>query len=136
MLHSARWRGLLTRAVTLAGLLGLTLCATAAAIRPATDGTRSAIERVVAPAFAFPVPERCLLVLVTTKDDGNWGTVGLNLQNLHSCTRWAFNGVAIAHRVGGRWDYVGGGSADIPCGRLGIAVAVRLCLLLSCAFVR
>src|SRR5947209_6651889 len=129
----ARWRGLSTRAVTLAAILGVLLSATAAASRVATDGTRSAIERVVAPAFAFAVPQRCLVVLVTTKDGGNWGTVGLNLQNLRSCTRWAFNGVAIAHRVAGRWEYVGGGSADVPCGRLGIPVAVRVDLRLPCA---
>jgi len=133
MHDSPRWRGLLTRALTLAGLLGLTLSATAAASQLATDGTRTAIERVVAPAFAFAVPERCLLVRVTTDDGGNWGTAGLNLQNLGSCARWAFNGVAIAHRVGGRWEYVGGGSADIPCGGLGVPVAVRLDLRLPCA---
>jgi hypothetical protein len=133
MYDSARWPRLVTRAVTIAAILGVLLPASAAASRPATDGTRTAIERVVAPAFAFAVPQRCLLVLVTTKDGGNWGTVGFNLHNLHSCARWAFNGVAIAHHVGGRWQYLGGGSADIPCGRLGIPVAVRLDLRLPCA---
>jgi hypothetical protein len=119
--------------VTLATILGVTLSATAAASRLATDGTRTAIERAVAPAVASGVPQRCLLALLTTKDGGDWGTVGFNEHNLHSCIRWAFNGVSIAHRIGGRWQYVASGSADIPCGRLGIPVAVRVDLRLPCA---
>lgn len=133
MCGSVRWRELVTRAVTLAMILGVLLSATASASRPATDGTRTAIERAVARAVAFAVPQRCLLALVTTKDGGAWGTLGFNEQNLRSCVHWAFNGVSIAHRVSGRWRYVVSGSADIPCGRLGIPVAVRLDLRLPCA---
>jgi hypothetical protein len=133
MCDSARRLRLVTRAVSLAAILGVLLPATATASRPATDGTRTAIERAVAPAFAFAGPQRCLLVLVTTEDGGDWGTVGPSANNVRSCARWAFNGVAIAHRVGGHWEYVGVGSADIPCGRLGIPVAVRLDLRLPCA---
>ena len=58
------------------------LSATAAASRVATDGTRSAIERVVAPAFAFAVPQRCLVVLVTTKDGGSGLGLSLALRAL------------------------------------------------------
>jgi hypothetical protein len=131
MCDTARRRDLVTRAVTLAAILGVLLPAAAAASRLATDGTRTAIERAVAPAFDGP--QRCVLVLVTSKDGGNWGTFSFNGNNLGSCTHWAFNGVDIAHRVRGRWQNVTSGSADIPCGRLGIPVAVRLDLHLPCA---
>lgn len=105
--------------------------AVAVARRIVTGNTKTAIVRLV--PTALPTPQRCLVVYVTTKDGGNWATVGFNKAMLHSCIRWAADGVAIAHRVDGRWRYVASGSADIPCGRLGIPVAVRNDLTLPCA---
>jgi hypothetical protein len=59
--------------------------------------------------------------------------MGFDLAKLHSCLKWAANGVAIDHRVNGRWRWVASGSAEMPCGRLGIPVAVREDLRLPCA---
>ena len=69
---------------------------------------------------------------MTTKDGGNWATVGFNGVHYRSCGRWGFNGVVILRRARGRWDYVTAGSAMLPCGRLGIPVAVRQDLHLPC----
>jgi hypothetical protein len=102
--------------------------AAAVASRAATGRTRMAILRAVDPGY--PGPQRCLLVRVTTKDGGNWATVGFNPVN--SCAQWGFNGVNIAHRVRGRWRNVTSGSAMIPCGRYGIPPAVRRDLGLPC----
>jgi len=131
MCDSARSWVRVWRAVTSASILVLVLATTATASRLARDGTRTAIERAAAPAL--DAPQRCLLVLVTSKDGGNWGTVSFNEHNQRSCARWAFDGVGIAQRVRGRWENVTSGSADIPCGRLGIPVAVRSDLRLPCA---
>lgn len=120
--------GRLTIALTLAVMLAAP--AGAVAKRIVTGSTKMAIVRTV--PTALPTPLRCLVVYVTTKDGGNWATMGFNNAMLHSCIRWAANGVAIVHRVDGRWRFVGAGSAEIPCGRLGIPVAVRQDLGLPC----
>ncbi len=119
----------LTIALTFAVMLAVP--GGAVARRIVTGSTKTAIVRTV--QTALPTPQRCLVVYVTTKDGGNWATVGFNNAMLHSCIRWAANGVAIAHRINGRWRYVASGSAEIPCGRLGIPVAVRADLTLPCA---
>lgn len=118
-------------AIALSLAVALVAPAVAVARQLVTGSTKTAIVQVV--PTALPTPQRCLIVFVTTKNGGNWATVGFNNAMLHSCIRWASNGVAIAHRVDGRWKYVGAGSADIPCGRLGIPVAVRQDLSLPCA---
>jgi hypothetical protein len=78
------------------------------------------------------IPEHCLFAQVTTKDGGNWAEVGFNGPQYRSCERWGFNGVVILRRTRGRWHYVTAGSALLPCGRLGIPVAVRQDLHLPC----
>lgn len=118
------------RIITTVFVVGLLVPAVAVARRVATGSTRTAIERAV--ASAFNAPQRCVLVYVTTKDRGNWGTMSFNPANERSCEGWQFNGVDIAHRAHGRWQSVTSGSAEIPCGRLGIPVAVRLDLDLPC----
>jgi hypothetical protein len=120
--------GRLTIALTLAVMLAVP--AVAVARRSVAGSTKTAIVRVV--PTALPTPQRCLVVYVTTKDGGNWATMGFNNAMLHSCIRWAANGVAIVHRGDGRWRFVGAGSGEIPCGRLGIPVAVREDLGLPC----
>jgi hypothetical protein len=95
-----------------------------------TGSSEATIARTV--PTALHTPQRCLVVYVTTVDGGNWATMGFNNAMLHSCIRWAANGVAIVHRVDGRWRFLGAGSGDIPCGRLGIPVAVRSDLILPC----
>lgn len=116
--------------ITLMIAVGLVVPAVAVASRAATGSTRTAIERAVAPAYSGP--QRCRLVDVTTKDGGNWATMSFNPANERSCGRWAFNGVDIAHRARGRWHNVTSGSAQIPCGRIGVPVAVRRDLHLPC----
>jgi hypothetical protein len=117
---------------TIALTLAVMLVAPGAAVarRIVTGSTKTAIVRTV--PTALPTPQRCLVVYVTTEDGGDWATMSFNNAMLHSCIRWAADGVAIAHRVNGRWRYVASGSADIPCGRLGIPVAVRKDLTLPC----
>jgi hypothetical protein len=121
------------RIITIIIVLGLVLPAVAAARRVATGSTRNAIDRVSAPQLPRGIPERCLSGQVTTKDGGNWAKVGFNVPDYRSCGRWGFNGVVIVRRTGGLWEYVTGGSALIPCGQLGIPVAVRQDLHLPCA---
>ena len=118
--------------LTIALALAVMLVAPGAAVarQIVTGSTKTAIVRTV--PTALPTPQRCLVVYVTTRDGGNWATMGFNNAMLHSCIRWASNGVAIVHRVGGRWRYVGAGSSEIPCGRLGIPVGVRTDLGLPC----
>jgi hypothetical protein len=118
------------RIVTIIIALGLAVPAIAVASRVATGSTRIGIERAVAPAYEGP--QRCLLVEVTTKHGGNWATMSFNLAKERSCDGWQFNGVDIAHRTHGHWHNVTSGSARIPCGRLGIPVAVRQDLHLPC----
>jgi hypothetical protein len=117
--------------ITLAIAVGLVVPGFAMASRVATGSTRTAIERASGMQLAR-VPQRCLLVEVTTKDGGNWATVGFNGAHYRSCTRWGFNGVDIVHRARGRWRYVTSGSADVPCGQFGVPVAVRGDLHLPC----
>jgi hypothetical protein len=112
--------------------VGLVVPAVAVASRVATGRTRTAIERAAAPMLSGGIPQRCLLVEVTTKDGGNWATVAFNAVNYRSCGRWGFNGVDIEHRARRTWHYVTSGSALIPCGRLGIPIAVRRDLHLPC----
>jgi hypothetical protein len=118
--------------ITITIVLGLVMPAVALASRVATGSTRTAIERAAAPQLSGGIPQRCLLAKVTTKDGGNWAEVGFNGYAGHSCGRWAFNGVVIVHRARRTWHYVTAGSALIPCGRLGIPVAVRGDLHLPC----
>lgn len=113
-------------------VFALVVPAVAAASRVATGGTRIAIDRAAAPQLPPGIPERCLLGQVTTKDGGNWATVGFNGPHYRSCGRWGFNGVIILRRIRGRWHYVTAGSALLPCGRFGIPVAVRQDLHLPC----
>ena len=120
--------GRLTIALAVAAML--VAPGAAVARRIVTGSTKTAIVRVV--PTALPTPQRCLVVYVTTKDGGNWATMGFNNAMLHSCIRWASNGVAVVHRVGGRWRFVSAGSSEIPCGRLGIPVAVGLDLHVPC----
>ena len=115
--------------ITLTIVAGLLLPALAAAERVATGSTRKAVIRAVA---SKTIPTRCLIVEVTTKDGGNWADVAFDAAHYHSCMNWVFNGVGIAHRTHGRWHYVTGGSAQIPCGRFGIPVAVQRDLTLPC----
>jgi hypothetical protein len=121
------------RIITIIIALGLVLPAAAVARRVATGSTRNAIDRAAAPQLPPGVPERCLFAQVTTKDGGNWATVGFNGPQYRSCESWGFNGVVILRRARGRWDYVTAGSALLPCGRFGIPVAVRQDLHLPCA---
>jgi hypothetical protein len=120
------------RIVTIIVTLGLAVPAVAVASRVATGSTRTAVEQAAAAQLPGGIPQRCLLAEVTTKDGGNWATVGLNVPNLRSCERWGFDGVVIAHRARRAWHYVTAGSARIPCGRLGIPIAVRHDLRLPC----
>jgi hypothetical protein len=78
------------------------------------------------------VPQRCLLVRVTTVGGHDWATVGFNVARSSLCNRYGFNGVAIVRRVRGRWHFVTAGSAMIPCGKLGVPVAVQRDLRLPC----
>ena len=119
------------RIITIIIALGLIVPAVALASRVATGSTRNALDRADAPLVPPGIPNRCLLAQVTTKDGGNWAEVGFNGYG-RSCGRWAFNGVDIFRRARGRWHYVTGGSAGIPCGRVGIPVAVRQDLHLPC----
>jgi hypothetical protein len=119
------------RIITTVIVLGLVLPAVAVASRVATGGTRNAIDRAAAPQVPPGIPERCLFAQVTTKDGGNWAEVGFNGLD-RSCGRWGFNGVVILRRARGRWHYVTAGSAMLPCGRLGIPIAVRQDLHLPC----
>jgi hypothetical protein len=68
-------------------------------------------------------------VMVTTHDGGNWATAAIDPTD---CPR-AVGGVALVRRTHGRWHLVTGGSADFPCERLGVPVAVRQDLHLPCA---
>jgi hypothetical protein len=111
---------------------GLVVPAVAVASRVVTGSTRTAIDRAAAPQLPGRIPQRCLLAEVTTKDDGNWAAVWFKETNSRSCGRWAFNGVVIVHRARRTWHYVTAGSALIPCGRLGIPIAVRRDLHLPC----
>jgi hypothetical protein len=117
------------RIITIIIVLGLLVPAVAVASRVATGSTRNAIDRAAAPQLPPGIPERCLFAQVTTKDGGNWAEVGFN--GAH-CVRWAFNGVVILRRTRGRWEYVTAGSALLPCGQLGIPVAVSQDLHLPC----
>jgi hypothetical protein len=120
------------RIITIIIALGLIVPAVAVASRVATGSTRTAIDRAAAPQLPSGIPERCLAAEVTTKDGGNWATVGFNGPQYRSCERWGFNGVVILRRTRGRWHYVTSGSALIPCGQLGIPVAVRQDLHVPC----
>jgi hypothetical protein len=120
------------RIITIIIALGLIVPAVAVASRVATGGTRNAIDRAAAPQVPQGIPERCLFAQVTTKDGGNWAEVGFNGPQYRSCGRWGFNGVVILRRTRGRWHYVTAGSAMLPCGRLGIPVAVRQDLHVPC----
>ena len=120
------------RIITIIIALGLIVPAVAVASRVATGSTRNAIDRAAAPQVPSGIPERCLFAQVTTKDGGNWAEVGFNGPQYRSCERWGFNGVVILRRTRGRWHYVTAGSAMLPCGRLGIPVAVRQDLHLPC----
>jgi hypothetical protein len=111
--------------------VGLVVPAGAVASRLATGTTRTAIERAAGSQLAR-IPQRCLLVEVTTKAGGNWATVGFDGARYRTCARWGFNGVDFVHRAHGRWRYVTSGSAQVPCGRFGVPVAVRQDLHLPC----
>jgi hypothetical protein len=118
--------------ITIIIAVGLVVPVVAVASRVATGRTRTAIERAAAPQLSGGIPQRCLLVEVTTKDGGNWAEVGFNGPHYRSCERWGFNGVVILRRAHGRWEYVTAGSAMLACGRIGIPVAVRQDLHLPC----
>lgn len=121
------------RIITIIIVLGLIVPAVAVASRVATGSTRTSIDRAAAPQLPGGIPHRCLWAEVTTKGGGNWATVGFNgTQTYRSCGRWAFNGVVIVHRARRTWHYVTAGSALLPCGRLGIPIAVRRDLHLPC----
>ena len=119
------------RIVSAVVALALLAPAVALASRIATGSTRTAIERAAGSQLAR-APQRCLLVEVTTKDGGNWATVGFNGAQYMSCARYGFNGVDFMHRARGHWHYVTSGSAQVPCGRFAIPVAVRQDLRLPC----
>jgi hypothetical protein len=121
------------RIIIITTVLGLVTPAVAVASRVATGSTRNAIERAAAPQLPPGIPARCVLGRVTTKDGGNWATVGFNGPQYRSCGRWGFNGVVVVRRTRRRWHYVTAGSALLPCGRLGIPVAVRQDLHLPCS---
>lgn len=120
------------RIITIIIVLGLIVPAVAVASRVATGSTGNAIDRAAAPQVPTGIPERCLFAQVTTKDGGNWAEVGFNGLHNRSCGPWGLNGVVILRRTHGRWNYVTAGSALIPCGRLGIPVAVRQDLHVPC----
>lgn len=120
------------RIVTIIIALGLAVPAVAVASRVATGSTRTAVEQAAAPQLPGGIPPRCLLAEVTTKDGGNWATIAFKSPNSRSCGRWGFNGVVIVRRARRTWHYVTAGSALIPCGRLGIPIAVRQDLHLPC----
>jgi hypothetical protein len=82
----------------------------AAARRLARPAEKTAI---LAAAFrshqiAPDVTGRCLNVYVSTVNP-NWATVGFRY--VPSCVSQAGNGVIIMHRTGGRWRFIGAGSA-------------------------
>ena len=121
------------RAIAIAIVLGLTVCAGAGAARVPTGALRSAIERAASPQTPAGIPQRCLLVRVTTKDGGAWAAVGFyGARDPSLCNRYGFNGVSIVRRLRNGWRYVTAGSAMIPCGRLGIPVAAQRDLGLPC----
>ncbi len=122
------------RIITIIIAVGLIVPAIAVASRFATGSTRTAIDRVAAPQLPPGIPDRCLYAKVTTKDGGKWAEVGFNGPN-RSCDFWAFRAVVILDRVHGHWHYVMAAalnSALLPCGRLGIPVAVQQDLHLPC----
>lgn len=123
-------RSRVRRAAALTLMLGLVLVSSAIAARIAGGSLRAAIVRAGFPTFSGP--QHCLVVRVTTRDGGNWATVGFNAAQAVACGRWGFDGVAIVHRAHARWRSVGAGSAEIPCGRLGVPAAVRKDLRLPC----
>jgi hypothetical protein len=61
------------------------------------------------------------------------GRVGFNEAKQSSCKRSAFDGVDLVQRVRGHWRYVTAGSAELPCRRLRVPVAVSRDLRLPCA---
>jgi hypothetical protein len=125
--------GTMKRAVTIVVALGLALPVVAGASRIATGSLRSAIERATASQTPSNTPQRCLTVKVTTKDGGNWATVGFHgVRDPSVCSHYGFNGVSVAHRTRHRWHYVTAGSAMIPCGKLRIPIAVQRDLRLPC----
>ena len=118
--------------ITIIIAVGLIVPVVAVASRVATGTTRTAIERAAALQLPSGIPHRCLLAEVTTKDHGSWATVAFKEPNSRSCGRWEFNGVVIVHRARRTWHSVTAGSALIPCGPLGIPIAVRQDLHLPC----
>jgi hypothetical protein len=112
--------------ITLTIVAGLLVPGVAIASRVATGSTRTAIERA---ALGSSVPQRCAVVVVTTEDGGNWATAAID----PTYCPHAPNGVALVRRTHGQWHLVAGGTADFPCDRLGVPVAVRRDLRLPCA---
>ena len=124
----------MTRIITIIIAIALIVPAVAIASRVATGSIATAIDRAAAPQLPPGIPDRCLHATVTTKDGGNWAEVGFSGPN-RSCDFWAFRAVVVLDRAHGRWHYVMAAalnSALLPCGRLGIPVAVRQDLHLPC----
>jgi hypothetical protein len=121
------------RAFAVAMALAFSFPAVAGASRVATGSLGHAIERAASAQLPAGIPQRCLLVRVTTKDGGAWATVSFEgARNPSLCNRYGFNGVAIVHRVRPGWRLVAAGSAMIPCAKLGIPLAVQRDLRLPC----
>jgi hypothetical protein len=127
------------RIITVIIAVGFIVPAVAVASRVASGSTRNAIDRAAAPQLPPGIPERCLFPQVTTKDGPgddqgrrSLGRSRLQRPPLSLLRRWGFNGVVILRRARGRWHYVTAGSAMLPCGWLGIPVAVRQDLHLPC----
>ncbi len=72
----------------------------------------SGSQRSCGPAISRGIPLRCTRVYVSTVDSA-WGSE--SYLGGRSCLRWAANGIAIVHRIAGRWRFVTSGSAFLRC---------------------
>jgi hypothetical protein len=126
--------GGMKRAIGVAVALGLTVPAAVGASTIAGGSLQTAIEKAASSQTPSRVPQRCLVVRVTTTAGHDWATVGFSGARYPSlCNRYGFNGVAVVRRVHGSWHFVTAGSAMIPCAKFGIPAAVQHDLRIPCA---
>lgn len=87
---------------------------------------------LVAAALGKQVPRQCAAVYLSSKDH-SWGSVSFAPQRGWSsrCTKFGSNGVAVLHRVQGKWHVVTEGS-DFSCPIRHVPPAVLQDLRISC----
>jgi hypothetical protein len=86
---------------------------------------------LVRAALGKTVPRQCAAVYISSKDH-SWGSVNFAPQHGWSsrCTKYGSNGVAILHRVQGKWHVVADGSdftCPIPHVPAAVAQDLRVC---------